>query len=423
MFTEVDVSEKVMHTEIDKIEISILSLLPHSIKTQLNDQSKKLNILKLLKFLAKELNETLSLFESKKLFIFDPHVGDTLCQIRAYKILLLFCEGLPEIKFKPEVFIHLIELKIREFENFIQEKKGRFCRELDKNEGIYEFLKRKDLIFEIPQDLIFLVQTKILSDFSKVDEEGISRGIDYDKFSIKASITKNLSKKIMHYYQQSLARLSSHFLMDLLGDLPELNKLQDSFYQLQKMDKDGRLVLPCYEATKILIKHIIKNEKPVLLAIERRCGNECDILNLLFVANKTHQKFYLINDMLAVEKIPCIIIKGVTKYRSPELMEKKSCFIDRLTKLGIENVIMTNMACHPQYSAPELHYLNEDPYFSFVFSENEQSQTFQENMQLLKDEFLEMKRRGQLLGCCIENPFLLLVRHVFCNFTNCYQLI
>ena len=87
----------------------------------------KLKILKLLNFFIEEMMEAIDLFYIQKRYdLFDPHVGDTLCQIRAYKILLL--AQMPE-------FLEKVKLRLTQLSQLHQkiQKIVLFLRILSKN--------------------------------------------------------------------------------------------------------------------------------------------------------------------------------------------------------------------------------------------------------------------------------------------------
>ncbi len=75
------------------MKISSLSLLPQSPKTQMPTHLKFTKVLMLLKFFTTHALQTFnSFYIHKNLCVFDPHVGDTACQIRAYQMILLQSE-------------------------------------------------------------------------------------------------------------------------------------------------------------------------------------------------------------------------------------------------------------------------------------------------------------------------------------------
>ena len=75
------------------MSLNNLLLFPYSSKTILVDQKMKMKVLHFTDFFLEEIIAAIELFFLKKEFQkFDAHVGDTLCQIRAYKILLMAWE-------------------------------------------------------------------------------------------------------------------------------------------------------------------------------------------------------------------------------------------------------------------------------------------------------------------------------------------
>ncbi|MDF2868213.1 MAG: hypothetical protein K0S11_1683 [Gammaproteobacteria bacterium] len=403
---------------------NILNLLPHSPKTLLINQTMKLQMLQLLGFIINEIRNSIVLFYYQKKFSkFDPHIGDTLCQIRAYKVLLLFYQSTSDIHEQFEKFnqaYQLVNQHIADLEALIEQKNGKYQKALDSSEELFSFMQQRGLIFNISEDLIFLTQAKIVANFSKIDTAGVSRGIDYDKLCLKAGTSKSLAKRIIHSYQQHIATLSCSFIIELLEELPSLKELKRKLIELRQIDNDKRPVLPCYEATKVLLKHILREKHPVILSVDREFETNIDTINLLFISNQDSTRFILNSDIWAYPAdTPCIIIKGTTIYTHKETIETKEQFINRLTTLGLDNAILANMAKHPQYSAPELKDLSEDPYQCLL---GKKFSTLDANLIIdkLKNEFIKMKELSDQTGCCLENPSLFLVKHIFCDMAGNY---
>jgi hypothetical protein len=399
--------------------MNLLSLFPHLPETLLNSQLKKLNVLKLLKFFLEELLETLFLFNLKKMNHFDPHVGDTLCQIRAYKNLLLTAKTFVNQGEELKKNYESAKQSVYEFELLIK-KNGKYSKELDESEKIFDFLLRKNLLFNVDSDLIFLVQEKILTDFS-ITDKGISKGIDYNKFSQKASISKSLSKRIIHCYQKHLAKYSCYFVLQLMNELPEQRNLKNYLIMFQKTDQDGRMMLPCYEVTKTLFRHLLLNRGMLLLIIDRKSIRETDSFHLFFMSNAERTEFILVNNAVGKRNTPCFVIKGISLHEG-EFIETREEYIGKLIEIGVNNIVMANMACHPQYTDSSIDNMHDDPYLDFtnkggmINLEGKEKNRIDE----LKNEFTRMKNLGLLVGCCKKNPIFFLIRHIFCSMSDNY---
>src|SRR3990167_5434407 len=72
-----------MHTQF-----TCLDLLPQSWSTVLRDSKMIISTLRLLDFILEKLIESqIAFYQTKKYHLFDPHVGENCCQIRAAQLL------------------------------------------------------------------------------------------------------------------------------------------------------------------------------------------------------------------------------------------------------------------------------------------------------------------------------------------------
>ena len=402
---------------------SILTLLPHSPKTLLINRSMKLQMLQLLSFMVNQLIESIRLFYQQKQYsAFDPHIGDTLCQIRAYKVLLLSHENkfnVNDVNVRLIRAYELINQHIADFETLRVEKKGKYDKNLDGSEKLCDFMEARDINFSIPEDLIFLTQAKLVTLFNINDFEGITKGIDYAKFCLKAKISKTLAKRIIHYYQQFITELSCSFIMGLVDELPNLRLLKRKLIELQKTDGDNRQVLPCYEVTRIILKHMLKKQQPIVLFIERKFSTISETLSLLFIPNNHGTGFVLSEHFHSIIESSCLVIKGVTVYPTRDVIETREQFIKRLLSVNLDKIVLANMAKHPQFSASELKIFNDNPYRELL---DKKSAVLKTNLALEKaeGEFLEMRALSLQKGCCQENSSLFLIKHIFCDTVSHY---
>lgn len=421
-------------------KISSLLLFPQSPESLLSNQEMKLKTLRFLNFFINEIVESIKLFfVDKKLISFDSHVGETLCQIRAYKTLLiaknkddfqadLNLENFRKIKQK-------IKQKILDFTLRIKNKNGRYDRFLDQAETINEFLARSDLIFDLPQDVFYLVQSKILASYSIRDEFNLPIAINYEQLSQKLGCGKTMAKKIARYFQSNLSNASCEFIGMLLNDLPELFELRKILPYIKLVDNHRRNVLPCYEVTRVLMLHIHQAGCPILMIVHRQFqdNKDFDTIPLLFVPSKINNDFELCQDLYSDNlENPCFVIRGITCYADDKIIESHAELISRFTKIGLCQIILANMAKHPQFSAEEFDFLSDDPY-KFLLESKELDfdkcvhykklniktlLNYGELIELLLQrvgELLKMQHFAELYGCCERNSTLFFVKHIYCD--------
>lgn len=404
------------------------------------NQEMKMKILKFVNFFVDEIIEAIQSFYFDRKFIdFDSHIGDTLCQIRAYKNLLLsnnkdnndttfqiytYLEKYKNIK-------EFIEDKIKVYQSLIDNKCGKYESLLDKPELIESFLNKNSLIFEIPKDLAYLLQNNILSRYSIRGELNSTLGIDHEKLMEKLDCGKTLASKFAKHFQANIAKISCDFIKLLVMDIPEVSYFNRISSYVELIDNNKRNIFPCYEVTKILLMHIQKKRHPVLLIAHRESKNGTDSIPLLFFPSLDGKNFELRQDLFTtISSNACIIIRGTTIYN--DLLEPESKFIKRIVQIGLTQLVLCNMAKHPQYSAQEFEFISENPYNSKRMRKNKytsnrfcrENQDFEheveytEIIEILAEREKELKKMQELaslIGCCKENPTLFFIRHIYCD--------
>lgn len=164
---------------------SILTLLPYAANSQLINKQQKLGDLHLTKSLLAFSITALETFLKGNLAEFDAQIGENLCQIRAYKILVLAKKWLYSDASKLALQQHIDELKnyhnqllttINDWEQAIKNANS-FNRSLDSIENIIVSFERHQLNFELNEDMLFIIMCHFLTHFN-IKEKQIPVAID-----------------------------------------------------------------------------------------------------------------------------------------------------------------------------------------------------------------------------------------------------
>lgn len=419
--------------------ITSLALLYQEQNSLLTTAELKVKVLKNLCFFLQELvNALKSFYLKKEIDKFDPHVGETSCQIRAYINFLLFNKTnqpdfLSKLKKEIQGLEALYKLATKELKklNLMENSK----KKLSSTEELKNFLNRRNLVFLLSEETLFLMQSYFLTRFKEQTINGDSY-INHDKISLEMAESRKFSKKIVHYYQSKVAKFSTNFIFGLLKAIPEYTGFEIILKSLNYNDDDGRSVLPCFITMKIMLKHMLVNNCPVLIKIKRLCQKEeYDDVHLLFEPDNTKQDYKLMHDLSNTLKIqaklfdkPCVIIEGIVEYVHKNFVERKEFFVDRFKTVGIIKIILSNMANHPQFSGTRLAAYSYNPYLSLIqqikdsvksqANDNEIIKSNEFNKQincikLVESELINMKRYGKHLGCCEEKPSLFFIKHIY----------
>lgn len=400
---------------------SNLDLLPQKQDSILTDRKNKIQLLLLAKKITALSIEALELFIQKKLSSFDAQVGENLCQIRAYKILLLgkklLSNQVPHIEEDLEnlkVLYERINPLVFQLEDF-KNKKICYNDFLDKKETVISFLSKNELYLALSTDTMFLIFSYFLDIFC-IRKDQIPIAMDYDGMPIFLGISKYLSRRITHDYQKKLSQLSSDFIMSLPDETPCLEDFRLVMPQLKQISDEDRSVLPCHSVTFTILHNMIYRELPLLIIVERKLKNseEIDKIVFLFSGNKKKNNFSLANHGKNPSS-PCMIIRGEVIYDGAKNIESSSSYAQRFFQTGIIEILLQNTAMHPQYSGKKLFSLRENPFFHLI---KDGSKFIATATKKLEFQFSSHRSEALRIGCCKENPNLFSLKHIFCNMLN-----
>ena len=418
------------------MSIDIFSLLPHSPDTHLKDEESKFRILYLIKFFIEEIIESITLFYiDKEYSAFDAHVGETLCQIRACLLLDLIHNSKLDHDHINGLLVKYINLN-NQCHNLLDNlnklkinKNARFNKTLDANIKLDNFLHINNFEFQIEQETLLLVQSLFLSKFSIKDVIGASQAIDYDSLHKRLNFTKSISRRIVKLYQQNLSEISSKFILNSTSQFKNLYHLKNILPYLGKIDHQKRKVFPCYEVTQVLLEILLQKKYLVLILTTRYFEDYKDTVAMLFLP--TEKNFIFCNEPKEFSNQPAFIINGAAIY-TKENREAKISYCQRFLDIGLEKILIANMAAHPQFSSIEFETIAYNPYSTLIDdmqqkllseSNSDKAMQYQTDIKLateLESKLLSDKAYAIAHGCSQANPTLFLVNHIFCDLI-CHQ--
>lgn len=365
----------------------------------IRDEKMRGNLVNFFSFVIETLVHVIRLFYiEKKYEEFDPHVGDTACQIRACLISVFAKDSIDKslaVKRTEELKILYNKLCVYQLtfkSNTTHEKNNNYTvRELADKIGIHFFLSDEEKI---------IFQSYFLTRFKK--ETPLNTVIDYDTISLDINLSRKVSKKLARHYQLSLA---SHSCEEIIRWASTDNQYNlDSLKALQRSDDDERQVLPCYLFTKIIYSHALKEGIPILVISKLKD----EFIPIYFKPNPTRSGFIYHDDLRDELHKACIVITGCSQAQSTN-------YLQRFINTGIKNIILSAMASHPQYSGQKLATYGQDIFQDII--------DFRETHYSISDELITMRRLASSLGCCYTNPSLFVVNHIFCGtvYTQCLR--
>jgi hypothetical protein len=330
---------------------SLLDLLPKGGNSLVDTLDNELKFFRRFLFLIQEAEEGIQHFLQGNLSHFDPHVGETACQIRAYYFALLWTE---REQFLPNLERDLVQLKTYAERIFILINQGslnghRYLRPC----SLSFFLEELGLDLKISETGWALIMSHILSKYRWVDAEAISQKMDEEKLSRGMSDTRRFSKELGRHLQKELSKVSTNFIFSLVNKLPQEKSgfvlSPELMGSLLIHDSFGREQLPCLIVFELIVRSLEVNPAiPVML-----------VMNFLHIPN---QKFYFFFERDAhrqwilsnFEDCPAdksmFLLRGVSF--CPEIVPSliKKNFLEKMNEHGLSSLLRWFGAEHPQYS-------------------------------------------------------------------------
>lgn len=383
------------------MQFTCLDLLPQSWSTVLRDSKMIISILRLLNFILEELIQSqIAFYQNKHYHLFDPHVGENCCQIRAAQLLVYATQPLKSYVAKQYQIEYLHKRKMQ-LNNAIQHFSEH--RETNHSLTLIEFLKKHELIFlvSIPDKYIFICYflTKFKqSKFSNHDT------IHYDRIANEAGLSIKLAKKMTRYYQISLAENSCDQIIDWADELGFTFQYIDMLKKMVRRDDDERNVLPCYFLTDVIIAKLKMERMPILIALEDTHHTRTPKL-LYFYFNEAANAFRFTDEIAeSVMKNPCFVIRAETEQPLTDHLAIHK-IAKRIEENSLSKIILNYMAAHPQYSGKNLAAWKENP-FQFLSISPAYHQLFLKRI-------ITAKQAGIKTGCYIGNRSFFFIRHIF----------
>lgn len=395
-----------------------LELLPYSPSTVLNSLSERIRLLKILIFIHHSAIETTKSFINKDYAAFDAQVSENLCQIRAYYLLLLTETHNDDHKNDLLLLFQKIKSTLQQCKSLLdkylelqQIRPSHYTKSIHQSITIQELFDEFNIRIELNESQFFLIQTHILSRFKLISDYNVSLGINYDVFCVELGISsKTMARKLIHRFQRNISKLSCQFMFKLLFDLgldSYHNFLLNSLYC---QDEVERHVIACYEVTSLLLKHAYLKNKNIKLVIHSLVDNSESPMVFVFKPSIEDKRYKLVFSKDASEMNQySMIITGIV--RNQQLIaETKEEYIARLLEVELEDIILCNMAQHPQYAGLLLDSKKYNPYEQIDASSLPDS--YSDYIAKAERQFLKHKFLAPQIGCSADNPSLFLITHI-----------
>ncbi|CZP46356.1 hypothetical protein [Legionella pneumophila] len=396
-----------------------LILLPHDPSILIQDLSQKIHYLNIMKNLMEHSLIAINRFQNQNLKRFDAQVGDTLCQIRAYKIHCLATQDFEKISLDlnqlnsrihqiiPIITAHQVEL-----ENYLATPKNQRPDWIRASITLQDLFSQFDSLVPLSDDALFIVLSHILCHFHKVDGEHIPMSVDVRHVASEWNLSQGYAKKLTHYFQKTLANASCSFMFQMLSELPKLNQLQSIFPLLHRAGDEGRMVLPCHAVTEIIVHHMIQSEAHAVLIMKINTPQKQKTMTFHFKGNPNLNEFVMVNNTFIPDELPCMVFYGVAEHQEiPNYQEIRNA----IQHMGLSHIVLTNNAAHPQYSGSTLAAFRENPYAMLLIENNQLCSIETAQIMQLSEQLKELQLKAHFWGLTQSNASTFFLKHIFCS--------
>ena len=364
----------------------------------IKDSKMRKGILRIIIFILKNQLEAMRLFYIEKAFeCFDPHVGDTSCQVRALQVsdasFYLHGENLMrELKLIKEALVRVEEEYIM-LDSMEKIRNGSI--------SIYEYLHKFGVTSYLDDKNKLLAVMWILTKY-KVSNDSGEIHIDIDHIIQDSKLSRKVCKKLVRHYQLIIAEASCNDIVAYAKHCGFHSEYITLLINSIQRDDDGRSVLPCFFQMEVINAYMKEKHRVWCMIIDFiECGETKARKRLYFIGSSYVEKSSLkeseINNSFCIHGTA-----SLAKYGRQEDTVLKS-----IRKFGISEVMLMCMASHPQYSGHRLIELNNN-----VFAHKNISNIYEKNKMA---KMAKYRANAEIYGCSIQNPTLFVVKHIFCG--------
>jgi hypothetical protein len=330
---------------------SLLDLLPKGGNSMVDSLENEGKYLRRILFLIQEAEEGIQHFLKGNLSHFDPHVGDTACQIRAYYFAFLWQER--EVHVPP---LEKDRSQLRQYAEkimILMERSQQGAYRDKRPERLDAFLEDLGMRLKLSELGLVLTISHILSKYRWVDEERISQFLDEDKLIRTIFDTGTFVKELVRHLQRKLSKFSTNFIDEEAIKLEErgfnLYSCHRVLLLLHRWSDFDRSVYPCLATLEVILNSIRWLSKiPIVLMLSFLKEEDQSVFIYQVDQLGSFQRMKL-DDFLEDESV--VIFRGLTSL-------SKKRWLNMVEEEGIEKILLSYAADHSQYSGLRLSKIN-----------------------------------------------------------------
>jgi len=394
-----------------KTTIHLSVLIPHNKNTVLKELAVRVDSALLFKNIVLDMIQGLTLFSKGEIYEnFDAQVGETLCQIRAYKLLDIYNNKPISLQIETlktiEWHYHSISNWISTTKNYLSKKKAHWPENLKQSKTIFNFIDEiKNAYYSF--DSLFICLSYILSKYAIRDENNIPMKINYALVKNNYAISNTQCKKVIHHLQKILSIFSSYYMKQLF-EQHYTKHIGNLLYKTKAVSDENRVVFPIYYSSEAILLDSLKKAVIIIFLINFVKSKHCLIIPFRFLKNK----IVIINEA-SIDHHKATFVLQSDSSSDIDTPESRKLYISRLHRMGLLNIIRCNQAKHTQYSGFKLSNYAVNP-FQLVKDNNQRLNALEVALiNRLESKLRNLQKCSLKKGCCLENHELCIIRHIF----------
>lgn len=406
---------------------SIKDLLPYPDNARLKSLDERIRVLMLLDYILQSVRDSIRTYLSGQYIKFDAHVGENLCQIRAYQLVQIIRNAdnhlitvLTAAADQAERAQDSCASLLDDYEQFARSGNSQYSRNKAGDIPLLALLEIEGLNITLPSTVYFLTQLFILSGCKLVDAHHTAYGTDYGKLCDDMLIpSRTFSRKVIHNIQRNISKLSCQYIFKLINQIDAGPRHVYLLQSLYHHDELGRHVMPCYEVTKTILQHAYQSNYTMKVVVTRLSDSHSDKITFVLVPDSDNNRYVLYSGSAEDIGGSGVVFIGIAQYGQC-IRESKKDYVERFMNVGFEDIILANMAQHPQYPGILLRDKKYTPYSNL--DSDELLRSYQDYVKESEALFLRDKLRANSLGCSQNNESLFLVKHIKCEMVSRFQV-
>lgn len=392
--------------------------------------------------------EALDAFDQQQFPLFDPQVGDDLCQVRAAMVRDFVQKStfnsasirsvLQELQ---QQLMLLIQQERAIEQKFLEALKSARSRSIKMTLSM--FLQQCSITNSLPamDELKFLIACFMRTNKTSGIVERIAKryGLLKEPIDKRKGLEKCLAgcvcamtKSMRGFLNEQSINYMDTIASDALTQetnpvaLTRLKELQKGLEQTGTMP--GFKTVPCFVGLALLLEHAQFYQQPLVIQQKFVCTQGRHMIARLFVPDRHGYRCASTEEQERLKQAIAMIIRGkrfagsFEQWKQLQLDERLVCEhgfscsecmqqAETLEQLDIKTMLLTNAAKHPQFAGSNEHKCKAIDFAPLAAI----AQTTDCTDSIVEQEFDAYKSRAESLGMCVENMSGFCIRHIYAD--------